>query len=457
MRNLKVIAATVLAAGIASGQWLETTIPMPQPPKSVAYNQANDQVYCAVGYPDAFGALVVADGETHEVVDTVMLGYDMPGRVLCDPGHNRVYCAGSSFWPLDDSLVTVVDGASDSIVAEIRVGSGPMALAFNESGNKLYCAAQLPGLVHVIDCDADTVLNVLQVGRCPYDLVYAADVDKVYCANRGDYMNADHTVYVIDGSTNNILGVINVGNFPRALCYNPVNQKLYCANGMAGSVSVIDVQGDTVITTVSVAASPIALCWNPANNRVYCSNESDPGLAVIDGVTNNVVSTVTMDGPAWAVAADSANNKVYCANSMNDIVTVVDGSADTVMTVVSVGTGPESMHRRADVGRTYVCNTGDPSVSVIKDSVPAGVEEERTKAEGQRTSQTICRGSLVLLEAVGGERSAIGAHLLDISGREVMDLYPGSNDVSGVSPGVYFLRSADGGKRSAVRKVVIQR
>jgi hypothetical protein len=79
------------------------------------------------------------------------------------------------------------------------------------------------------------------------------------------------------------------------------------------------------------------------------------------------------------------------------------------------------------------------------------------KSEDRRTSQTIVRGILVLSEAVGGERSAAGARLLDVTGRRVMDLQPGDNDIRHVAPGVYFLRSAGSGERSAVRKVVVQR
>jgi len=51
--------------------------------------------------------------------------------------------------------------------------------------------------------------------------------------------------------------------------------------------------------------------------------------------------------------------------------------------------------------------------------------------------------------------------LLDISGRKVLDLQPGPNDVSRLAPGVYFVRerSAAGGRPSAVsvRKVVVTR
>ena len=46
--------------------------------------------------------------------------------------------------------------------------------------------------------------------------------------------------------------------------------------------------------------------------------------------------------------------------------------------------------------------------------------------------------------------------LLDISGREVLDLHPGPNDVSQLAPGVYFVRMICGEGRPANTKVVVQ-
>ena len=50
--------------------------------------------------------------------------------------------------------------------------------------------------------------------------------------------------------------------------------------------------------------------------------------------------------------------------------------------------------------------------------------------------------------------------LLGTSGRKVMALHPGANDVSRLAPGVYFvyiIPQAAGLKQQTVRKVVIQR
>jgi hypothetical protein len=59
-----------------------------------------------------------------------------------------------------------------------------------------------------------------------------------------------------------------------------------------------------------------------------------------------------------------------------------------------------------------------------------------------------------------GQRTGDRAGLLDISGRKVMELKAGVNDVRALAPGVYFLRgpkTADGRPDAAVRKVVVTR
>ena len=53
-----------------------------------------------------------------------------------------------------------------------------------------------------------------------------------------------------------------------------------------------------------------------------------------------------------------------------------------------------------------------------------------------------------------GEQSCVDAGLQDISGRKVMDLHPGANDVRALAPGVYFVRAV-GREPSAVTKVII--
>jgi len=83
-----------------------------------------------------------------------------------------------------------------------------------------------------------------------------------------------------------------------------------------------------------------------------------------------------------------------------------------------------------------------------------GVEERRQPtAYSSRPIATIVRGVLFLPPASGVGRGASSV-LLDISGRAVLDLRPGANDVRRLSPGVYFVRS---GRAPTTTKVVVQK
>jgi len=60
----------------------------------------------------------------------------------------------------------------------------------------------------------------------------------------------------------------------------------------------------------------------------------------------------------------------------------------------------------------------------------------------------------VLLIGDRGQKTADRAELLDISGRKVLDLRPGPNDVRCLAPGVYFCRQTAGSASSIVPSVV---
>jgi len=87
-----------------------------------------------------------------------------------------------------------------------------------------------------------------------------------------------------------------------------------------------------------------------------------------------------------------------------------------------------------------------------------GVEEGGdTPYAVRHTQATIVRGSLVL---PGASASSSPSLLLDAAGRKAAELRPGVNDVSGLSPGVYFV-CGEGprgqGSKGPSRKVVLAR
>ena len=69
---------------------------------------------------------------------------------------------------------------------------------------------------------------------------------------------------------------------------------------------------------------------------------------------------------------------------------------------------------------------------------------------------TVVSGVLFLTAASSHQPQS--ASLLDISGRKVLDLHPGTNEVRALAPGVYFVREAQAqAQGQAIRKIIITR
>jgi YVTN family beta-propeller protein len=308
----------------------------------------------------------------------------------------------------------VIDGGTNEVIATVAAGNYPDALCYNPTDNKVYCSGS--GNVTIIDGAADTIIATVRAGGSP--LCYNSTNNKVYCAH-----SSGDSVTVIDGTTNAVIATVAVGDYfsvPSALCSNPADNKVYCANQGSdqgefdSTVTVIDGTTNEVIATVHVGCNPAALCYNPRNNKVYCANTGDPTyspsttVTVIDGATNGVIATIGVGRTPCALAYNPTQNRVYVAN--------YEGS----------------------------------SISVLRDSAGGMEESFKPQAAGLKPAPTIVCGVLFLQEASSPKPQA--ASMLDISGRKVLDLHPGANDVRALAPGVYFVREA---QAQAVRKVVL--
>jgi hypothetical protein len=139
-------------------------------------------------------------------------------------------------------------------------------------------------------------------------------------------------------------------------------------------------------------------------------------------------------------------------------------STDGGTTWAGAGTLPGSadIYRLLEVedsGRSWLYAATGPGGDVFRAELgPVGTREspEARNPEAGWTVPAILRGSLVLPSALGVPTP--GFALLDASGRKVMSLRPGPNDVRRLAPGVYFVHSSVGSRcPQPPDKVVIQR
>jgi hypothetical protein len=94
---------------------------------------------------------------------------------------------------------------------------------------------------------------------------------------------------------------------------------------------------------------------------------------------------------------------------------------------------------------------GNPAMPVWLPSGSGVEERENSELRREKAGATIVRGVINLQSAICNLKSEIG--LLDVSGRKVMALTPGPNDVRALSPGVYFVSAPS--DRSVSRVVIL--
>jgi YVTN family beta-propeller protein len=171
-----------------------------------------------------------------------------------NPVTNRVYVTNSG----DDSI-SVLDGATNSVISTIAVNSGmsPTAVAVNPLTNRIYVAniavdVLEQGSVSVIDGDTEEVLAVLPMDTYQPSGGFVQGIGVDSGANRIYVTDGPATgagvLKVIDGATNSVVSAITLDPQAEGVAVNPQINRVYVTHlsnpGVAGKVSVLGLEGD---------------------------------------------------------------------------------------------------------------------------------------------------------------------------------------------------------------------
>jgi hypothetical protein len=219
-----------------------------------------------------------------------------------------------------------------------------------------------------------------------------------------------------------------------------------------------------------------------ASGRVYvagCStrdtvNWNQDFLTIAYQPTGETLGVRRVPGPypggadyAEAIALDSAENMYVCGYG-------VDSAGSTTLMAVSYGDGGVQRGLVRYVGSagsggewTTVNTFGSSTVYLAGYSYDSGTWSDWTVAKygpflgiagmGRPSIRTVASGATIvhrMLSLPGVERPARSV-LLDVSGRAVAQLAPGTNDMSRFAPGVYFVHQTTS-TGTSTRKVVFE-
>ena len=151
-------------------------ITVPGLPEAGYYSEAVDKCYCGAGV-----SVVVVDGATDSVV--AQIGQTGRSLSMVAVGRHSLVMAGGTHGGSDS--VYVIDAASDTAVRAIPGVSSPYDLYWSEISDLVYCASSQLDQVAVIAGNGSRMLGVLQVGDCPHSFAAAPRHRYLYVGHLG--------------------------------------------------------------------------------------------------------------------------------------------------------------------------------------------------------------------------------------------------------------------------------
>jgi YVTN family beta-propeller protein len=410
------------ATGTAFSPVLQTSAGL----EVVAVNPVTHRAYVAIDNEGNEVSMAIVDGATNA---TTSIGVESePWAVAVNPATNMIYVAN-----FDDDDVSVINGATNQVVADPSTGEGPDALVVDPVNNLIYVAN--------FDSSSLTVINGATNGTAslsfdttpitPDSLAINPVLNEVYGASSGSNLGfsfpssfASQSVFdsgfVFGGATplataaNPATGahftllqtgsgspflVVDDLTAPQGFYYrpcgasapitmdvNPTANSVFipCTDGTINVLQGMDVFGDgpaTIIPAPSGYTGPYsAVAANPITNMAYVADSGNSNLYVINGANNTVTATVTVGANPTSIAVNIASNKIYVLSVVTGSapsLTIVDGLTNTVLGTIPVGTTGQVAARNYELaanpatGNIYGLNLGGDNAQVITENTPA--------------------------------------------------------------------------------------
>ena len=273
----------------------------------------------------------VIDTATDKVMATISVGSN-PVGVAINPNGTRIYVANAH-----SNDVSVIDTATNTVIATVPAGSSPKGIAVNPNGKKVYVANEGSNNVFVIDTAKNTVVSTVNTGKNPAGVAVSPDGKKAYVTNYGE-----KTVSVIDTATNKVTATVSAGKGPKEIAVAPDGTKVYLVNSDNRSISVIDTATNSITSTMKIRGIPSGVTVNPEGTKVYVASndEAFSSILVIDTSTNEVTTTIPVGPNPAGVAVSPDGKKVYVAINLYNAVSVIDTATNTITATMLVGTSP---------------------------------------------------------------------------------------------------------------------
>ena len=289
-------------------------------------------------YVTALGSNTVSmiETSTDTVVATVSVGGG-PLGIGVSPDGNRAYVANAY-----DNSVSVIDGLSQSVIATVPVGLEPLGVAVSPDGTKVYVASTGGGIspgVSVIDAATNVVIAEIPLSDAPASAAVTANGESLYVGTIGG------GVFVIDTATKQVIRTIPLplGSGVDSIALAPNLPFGYVVNAPSGVIAVLNLRANKANRSVATGGGNVqAIALSPDGKRVYATDSNLAQVVVFDSASERHIQRIAL--PAGSnpigISLTPDGRKAYVAGNSSSSVFVIDTMTTTILTTVSVVGSP---------------------------------------------------------------------------------------------------------------------
>jgi YVTN family beta-propeller protein len=261
--------------------------------------------------------------------------------------------------------VAFIDADSNTVQAKVNVGVGPVRIAPDARGGRIYVTNALSGTVSVINVTNQRATATIDVGGEPTYAAFVPGRSRLLVGT-----GSTGQVAVVDTRSNSVTDRIDLGGDVNTLVLSNDGRFAYATNTTANRLDVINTQSLRVVAQVPTGLGPNRVVSSPNGRLLLVSNYDADTVTVIDGrsfevireisVGSNPLPAVIAPNGAWAWVASAATDSALKIDLKG-----IRSSANPVTRRSATGEEPWMLLLNATGTTLYVANRQSPNVSVV--------------------------------------------------------------------------------------------
>ena len=286
------------------------------------------------------GNLAIVDPATKSVVARVRVGETPHETAVSSDGKLAFVSNYGSATP--GSTLSVVDIVAQKELRRVDLGSLRKPHGLAVSHGKLYFTCEANKIIGSYDPAADKIDWLLGTGQdTTHMIALNSDGSEIYTANIGS-----NTVSIIDraGVGNWSETAVPVGKGPEGFDVTPDGKELWASGSRDGSVSIIDIAVKRVVHTFHVQTKRSnRLKFTPDGKLVLISDLDAGELVILERATKRELKRLRLGKEPAGILIPPGGARAYVAVTGDDHVAVVDLRSLELAGFIETGIGPDGM------------------------------------------------------------------------------------------------------------------